>query len=127
MIYIASALDNWRRVRSIRDKFSDTGISLSYDWSKHGEDEVPESEAILFARAELDGIKKSSCLLLITPGNRGTHWESGYAYALGIPIIMLCDDRYVEHSVYCLPGVTKYFTEEEAIEAVRRIDSNGQL
>lgn len=124
MIYIASALDNWKRVADLRDKFQQLGINMSYDWTQHGADEVPEEAAVEYAIAELNGVKSASCVLLVTPGNRGTHWEAGYAYALNIPIIVLCDDRYIAHSTYNLPGVRKVFSEVEAINIIQGIESN---
>lgn len=129
-LYIASSLLNKERVQSIRDKFLNKGISISYDWTAHGFvedlDELPN-----IAEKELDGVREASCILMVLPARNGSHFEFGYAIALNKPVIILNDqDDYVPTSFHFLDS-EKYNihikkNEDDAIDFVINILTNDK-
>jgi nucleoside 2-deoxyribosyltransferase len=119
-LYIASSLLNKERVQSIRDKFLNRNIPISYDWTIHG---FVEDLNILpkIAEEELDGVKQADCVLMILPARNGSHFEFGYAVALNKPVVILNDqDDYIPTSFHFLDS-KKYNVyiknnEDEAID-----------
>jgi len=101
-LYIASSLLNKERVQSIRNKFLDRGIPISYDWTAHGFVE-DTSELPNIAEKELDGVRQADCLLMVLPARNGSHFEFGYAVAQDKSIVILNDqDDYVPTSFHFL-------------------------
>lgn len=92
-IYIASGLMNWRLVRDLWNKLAEYDIFPTYDWTEHGEklfgdSAVLNSSNILSPEKlkdigwnELVGVLEADYLLVILPGERGTHVELGAYYA----------------------------------------------
>lgn len=46
----------------------------------------------------------------------GTAWELGYAYALGIPVILLCTDLNADNSIMPLCAATKIYDFNKFVE-----------
>lgn len=46
----------------------------------------------------------------------GTAWELGYAYAFGIPIILLCTDIKADNSIMPICSATKIYDFEKFVE-----------
>ncbi len=123
-IYIASTLTNAPRVRDLRDKFKAHQIGLSYDWTSHhgGELYVPDDkpeEKQLTAEREVRGVFEAKAILVVLPGERGTHFEFGLAFALQKPVVILAD-KHVGYSpaFHFLSDVMKVTNELEAIMAI---------
>lgn len=132
-IYIASTLSNAPRVRDLRDKFKLHQIGLSYDWTSHrnGELYVPDDqpeEKRLTAEREVRGVFESKAVLVVLPGERGTHFEFGLAFALQKPVIILAD-KHVGYSpaFHFLSDVVKVIDEMEAITMVIAIVRGDRL
>ena len=124
-VYIASTLSNAPRVRELRDKLAELGISLTYDWSLHCRVSDP---AILkeIAIGELRGIIKASVLLLVAPGKLGTHFEYGVAFGAQKPVVFLADQLVgPDEPIYHLDDVFYCYTETEAISTLQAIISGS--
>jgi len=124
-LYIASSLLNKERVQSIRNKFLNRGISISYDWTTHGFVE-DLSELPNIAEKELHGVLNADCILMVLPARNGSHFEFGYAIAMQKPVVILNDqDDYVPTSFHFLNSdIYRIYTkrnEDDAIDFVTNI------
>lgn len=121
-IYIISSLRNADRVKSIRDRLSTHGISLTYDWTTHGQiiDAEGRKKA---AEGERQGVRDAKCILMLLPCRKGSHVELGIALENDKPVVMLNDvnDEDVLISFYALDGIIHCDSEDDAISNVIRI------
>lgn len=129
-VYVASSLANWARVINICDKLRESGIEITYDWSKWGKQlfgegtEVkpeginPEEKLCEIGKNEVEGVENAHALLAIMPGERGSHFEMGIAWMFRIPIILLLDQEIAKRptSFHYLPRVERYHDEQLAID-----------
>jgi len=129
-VYVASTLANWRRVREICDKLKHRNITITYDWSQHGEaiyretDKVdlkgvnPDDKLRAIALDEIKGVDTAHAVLIIMPGERGSHFEMALAWRAGTPIILLTDKDSAERptSFHLLPRVERTNDETAAID-----------
>ena len=118
-IYIASALKNFERVRSVRDRLIDLGHTITYDWTVHNKvEDVNLLKSI--AEWEMRGVTEADLLVVLWPAGFGTHCEFGMAAATGKPIYMfLPNDLDIElKSFYFLKCVSKFTDLEELITAI---------
>lgn len=91
-IYIASSLANWSRVRGLWKTLEQYDVFPTYDWTEFGEaifgdGDVVKPEGIksqgdleTIGWDELVGVLEADYLLVVLPGERGTHVELGAAY-----------------------------------------------
>lgn len=118
-IYIASALKNAEKVRSVRDRLIDLGHTITYDWTTHSRvEDVNLLKDI--AIKEMGGVIEAELLVVLWPAGFGTHCEFGMAAATGKPIYMhLPDDPDIElKSFYFLESVSKFTDLEKLIAAI---------
>ena len=103
-------------------KFESLGVQISYNWAKHGQLFDYDSLTVA-ALDEINGVRNAKCVLVVMPGGRGTHFEMGVAYALGIPIVLLIEDldNHVFTSFHTLDVITRCYTEDDAFDAVLQI------
>lgn len=124
-IYIGSGLKNYCRVLALRDRLSEYGIELTYDWAEiirqHKEKGVEEdqNEWQAIACAEYIGVVDAAAVVLICPAGRGGHFELGVAYARDIPIILIEDDDPI--AFYYLPNIQRFKDEDDAINRLVEI------
>jgi len=91
----------------------------------HTECESLEKSAIV----DIQDIRRSDCLILFTDQNgpvpgKGKYFEAGVAYALGLPVILVGEDRGF---VFChLPNVAKADTFEEVLPLLKELDEGGE-
>lgn len=117
-LYIISSLHNADRVRSIRDRLTRHGVRLAYDWTTHGQ-LYEEGDRLKAALGELQGVDEAECILMVFPGRCGSHFEMGYAYAKGKPIVILNDGSTpYDVSFHALEGLIKCDNEDEAVDKV---------
>ena len=129
-VYVASSLANWKRVRSICDKLRDQGVEITYDWTQWGEaifknsdkiDKsgiVPEEKIGGVAQEEASGVNIAHAMLVIMPGERGSHFEMALAWSMNTPIVILTDGETAERptSFHSLPRIEQIDDEQEAID-----------
>lgn len=117
-IYIASKLDNYERVVDLRDKFSARGVELSYDWTPHATVKPDDLKAV--ALAEFKGVREADCLLLVSPGGKGTHFELGVACSFNIPTALLLDrhDGYSPSFYSLIDDSWVFYDEASAIDFI---------
>jgi nucleoside 2-deoxyribosyltransferase len=129
-IYIASGLGNYQRVLRLRDKLSEYGIWLTYDWADafrtHLEEQAATGKVIeenleAIAKTELQAVKDCHLLILIAPGGRGSHFELGVAFVLDKPIVILYDNPKDKVAFHTLPGIERFLDEELLIKKVLEI------
>jgi len=129
-VYIASTLSNWKRVRSIRDQLADRGVKLTYDWTQWGEDiygsgtEVrpagikSDEKLAEIAMGEVNGVRDADAILLVLPGERGSHFELAIAWVARKPIVVLTDGETAPRptSFHYLPRIERTDNEQVAID-----------
>ena len=129
-VYVASTLVNWKRVRSICDKFKSRGIQITYDWSVHAEkifgegteinpEGIPKIDKLAeIALDEVRGVLDCDTILVIMPGERGSHFELAMAWCTATPIVMLMDGETAPRptSFHYLPRIERITNEQRAIE-----------
>src|SRR6516165_1081582 len=134
-IYIASTLGNAERVRALTVALRSAGaerglnIQVTYDWTSHSA--LPEAGGMVYipddqpalkravAIRELVGVLGCDVLLVVMPGERGTHFEFGVAFAVQKPIVLLLDRHDGKSpSFHFLDSVVRVHTEAEAFTAI---------
>lgn len=142
-IYIASSLANWSRVRDLWKTIEQYDIFPTYDWTEFGEaifgdGDVVKPEGIksqgdlgIIGWDELVGVLKAEYLLVVLPGERGTHVELGAYYVhnlrgnyfdgidteqdLPITILTNSDTAKRPTSFHYMRGIKRTECEDEAI------------
>ncbi len=146
-IYIASSLANWARVRGLWEKLAKLhGIYPTYDWTEFGEAIYGDGDTIIpegiksqgdlgkIGWDELVGVLEAEYLLVVLPGERGTHVELGAFYArhlrsdyfnginaeqdLPITILMGNDTAKRPTSFHYMRGIKRTESEDEAIDNI---------
>ncbi len=80
--YIASGLDNRERVKTVIERLTRLGHTISYDWTEHGDVRERGLDVLTsIASSEVFGVIDAECVLLMLPGGKGTHTELGLALA----------------------------------------------
>lgn len=119
-VYVASSLRNHIMVKDVINKFSEAGISVSYDWTAHGQ--VFDTNKLReYGYGELNGILDSDIFFFIQPARTGSHIELGIAIAsvsLGYDktiIIVDNDHQEVEEKTfYHLDCIRRFNNVDEA-------------
>jgi nucleoside 2-deoxyribosyltransferase len=94
--YIASSLRNYEQVCELSRRLKNTGWEHTYDWTIHCPVKETDTKTLKsIGEKELEGIKQSDVVIILTPQGRGTHTELGIVIALNKKIY-LChsDDTY---------------------------------
>jgi len=125
-VYIASTLSNAERVSALAIALWQAGqargldITITYDWTPGGY--VPDDQPDLkrsVAIKELLGVLNAHVLLVVMPGERGSHFEFGVAYAVQKPIVLLLDRHDGRSpSFHFLDNIVRAHREDDAIDAV---------
>ena len=94
--YIASRLDNVPTVKSVADILKASGHKHTYDWTIHGNVCSEGAQRLSdVAYKEIKGVTDADLVIVILPGERGTHTELGAALALQKQIIICAqNDTY---------------------------------
>ena len=112
-VYVASSLDNKKRVSDIIENLKLNGIDITYDWTSHGRvydlDELKE-----IAVKEENGVRECDLFIMVLPGGGGTHFEFGIARTLNKKIFILEELDVEQKSFYYLEGLNKYPNYEMA-------------
>jgi len=111
--YIASKLENAARVRELAEILKSWGWKHTYDWTEHGR--VLDREALQSVAAEeMAGIIRANIVIVLLPGERGTHTELGIALAMEKDIVIhsenmlhFCPAEKNTCSFYWLPWVER--------------------
>lgn len=131
-VYVASTLSNHARVTRLISALVSSApqhnllINITYDWTTHNNGElfVPDHEEVKKRRValrELSGVIAADVIFAVMPGERGTHFEMGIAYALHTPIVLLLDEHDGKSpSFHFLDNVERCFAEDVAIATVIR-------
>lgn len=86
--YIASGLENHDAVRRVRDYLKSFNHEITYDWTTHGPVWSKGTRACEETlQKEIDGVLGADLVIILWPGDRGTHVELGIALATGKRII----------------------------------------
>jgi hypothetical protein len=152
-IYIASSLENWSRVRGLWDTLKQYDIFPTYDWTAHGKSIFEDGNTIIEGKIksqgdlgkigwdELVGVLEAEYLLVVLPGERGTHVELGAAYVhfankqqsslynedkrllnidgdLPITMLMGSDTAKRPTSFHYMKGIKRTECEDEAIQHI---------
>lgn len=106
-VYVASAFEDYRRVRNTQSIFGEHGIEISHDWTMHVEN-FPEGNApgdvgLFHAEEDVKGVVTADALLLHTPYVKeqgcGCWVELGIAIQAKIPIFI--SGTYFDRSIFC--------------------------
>lgn len=89
-VYVASRLENARRVREVQGQLVAWGHRITYDWTTHGSVQDDGAARIrVVAEMEAEGVTSSDVVVALLPGGRGTHCEIGMAIGAGVPVILV--------------------------------------
>ncbi len=87
--YIATSLSRAKEHNIVRDALLNQGLTLTYDWTKHGSVKCTTCENLrAVSENELKGVLEADILIVLIPGGHGTHVELGAALAHGKKIIL---------------------------------------
>ncbi|WP_078394091.1 hypothetical protein [Shouchella patagoniensis] len=103
--YIASSFANIARVRSLNQRLSAIGHSVTYDWTKN-ERTTSIAELSRIAQLEKAAVIESDVFIMLLPAGRGSHIEYGMALASNKPIILYSPrDEVLDTTFYHMPNV----------------------
>src|SRR5688572_26391345 len=125
-VYIATSLFNVERAREFIEKFRKQDISISYDWTTHGQATI-EQDLVTYGKLEEDAVLKADLLFMIQPARNGSHVEFGLARGFyrctGIPkpIIILDEIGAEAKTFYYLQGVYRFTNQDIAFAAALAI------
>jgi len=111
--FIASKLENETRVGELAQILKSWGLKQTHDWTEHGNVRGQGEKAMRFvAVKEACGVLDAQLVIVLLPGEKGTHTELGMAIASGKTVIIhsesLADfdlDETKPCSFYWLPGI----------------------
>jgi nucleoside 2-deoxyribosyltransferase len=114
-LYLAGRFSRLPELNEYRLQLQVEGIDVTSRWLLGGhewvgtpDEEIPLERLASFAQNDLDDINASDLIVCFTeparsgPARGGRHFEAGYAYALGKPILVVGD---VENIFYALPSI----------------------
>lgn len=121
-IYVASSLSNTPEVLRLVRRLKDAGHSITYEWWEHGSVQAEGRQRIAeVAQAEMQGVARADCVVVLLPGGLGTHVELGIALAFARRVIVVAENREVlkggrdyECAFYSHPYVTVLLQDELA-------------
>lgn len=91
--YIASKLENAKKVKRLANVLKASGWEQTYDWTKHGSVQKEGEQRLReVAGCELRGVKDAEVVIVMLPGARGTHAELGAANVLEKPVFIYAED-----------------------------------
>jgi hypothetical protein len=116
-LYIGSSLHNKHRISELISTFHNAGVSITYDWTTHGQ-VFDEDELFRLGLLEEQGVIDCDIFLLVLPGRNGSHFEFGIARALGKHIVILEEVEVEKKTFYYLPGIQRFDNERAAVEYI---------
>lgn len=91
--YIANRLENAETVKRVATVLKAAGHEHTYDWTTHGSVQSEGEERLRqVAENELNGVLNADLVIVILPGERGTHTELGIALGNKKRIIICAED-----------------------------------
>lgn len=125
-VYVASTLSNYARTRQVQQMLRDRGHDITYDWTAHGHELKSDPEELKeIALGEAHGVKNADLFVMVTPGQKGAHFEMGIAWHKQIPIIIFEDKPLTDvKSFYFLDEVDIVKTEGELWDLVAQYYCN---
>ena len=112
-LYIATSLQNIPRYREVKEHFEQKGVTITYDWSVHGQVYIHD-ELRRYGIEEEKGVIEAHVFLIIFPGRNGAHYEMGMSRILGTPIVILEEQKVEQKTFYHVPGIYKTHNLEDA-------------
>ena len=113
--YIASRLENEVRVQELADLLKAWGLEHTHNWTEHGNVRGRGEDMMrVVAVKETCGTLEADLVIVLMPGEKGTHTELGMAIARGKNVIIHSEnpedfdlDATKPCSFYWLPGVQR--------------------
>lgn len=102
-VYVAASSKELERVKWAIRRLEDGGAVVTHDWaSAISNTKIPanpittEATRKKFATEDLDGVLRANYVLLLlgNPLSPGAFFECGFAYSLGIPIVVAGANKY---------------------------------
>lgn len=122
-VYLAARFSRLPELNGYRAILEAEGIDVTsrwllggHEWTGTPDDEIPIDHLAGFAADDLADIDRADVVIAFTesprsgPARGGRHFEAGYAYATGKPLIIV---GHVENVFYALPDVIRCATWEE--------------
>ena len=89
--YIATKLENARKARDLATILKSWGWYQTYDWTVHGR-VYGENSLGTVALNELNGVSSADLVILLLPGEKGTHTELGVALGKRVKVVIHSED-----------------------------------
>lgn len=112
-VYVGTSLHNAARAKQVIAKFQQAGVTITYDWTTHGQ-LFDDTELARCGVLEVAGVKDCDVFFMIQPGRAGSHCELGIAIALNKPVVILDELNTEKKPFYYCEGVHRCKTEDEA-------------
>lgn len=112
-VYVATSLLNAEQAKNIISRFKEHNISVTYDWTKHGQ-VFSEQELTEFGIEEMNGVKNADLLFVMQPARTGTHVEFGIALGCNKPIVLVYIPGCELKTFYFVPNVFRFTSVDEA-------------
>ncbi len=96
-VYVAASSNQLERAGAVMDALEARGYEIAHDWVKiiiergaANPTDASEAQCALWAAEDLIGVRSADVLFLLMPaeGGLGAFWETGYAQALGKPLVI---------------------------------------
>lgn len=114
------------RIETLRKFFTEDGFYSEYDFFfpmdhviTNGTTMSNEDWAHAVFKMDTEALENSDMIVAIYDkhySDSGTAWELGYAYALGIPIILLCTDLNADNSLMPICAATKIYDYQKFVD-----------
>jgi len=112
-VYVGTSLFNSDQAKSVMDRFRGHGVSISYDWTTHGQ-VFSESELEQYGIAEINGVTSADLFFMIPPARSGTHVELGAAIVSNKPVVLILEPTTELKTFYFVPNVFRFSSVDEA-------------
>lgn len=96
-IYVAGRFTEKEMIRAAMNEFEADGHVITFDWTQETEEGIaPEKlreHVVGCAFKDADGVEAADAVIVFPHATgQGLYWETGMAYGLGKPIIVINDD-----------------------------------
>lgn len=112
-VYLAARFSRLPELLGYKAELEAEGIEVTsrwllggHEWVGTNDEDIPVERNAEFAQDDIDDIHAADIMVCFTepprsgPARGGRHFEAGYAYARGLPILVC---GYRENVFYCLP------------------------
>lgn len=135
-VYLASRFSRLPELLAHKAELEEHGIQITsrwllggHEWVGTSDEEIPVARNHIFATEDLEDITNADVVVCFTesarsgPARGGRHFEAGYAYAIGKPIVVV---GYRENVFYCLASMCFAEDWDHALQLLLNASDDGR-